>query len=109
MALNEESCPVPEHVLGQLYRSNPLDLPERIAAIPPFVRAALAIYCARRGHLARIAQAIVATCDKDDLIDAGGDFGAMLFEQARRVPAPDRRPPLSLSRDLRKVVAQDLI
>jgi hypothetical protein len=110
MQLNEETCPVPESVLGQLYRASPQGLAELIETVPPFVRATLAIYCRRRGHLVGIALAIASTCEKEDLIDAGGDFGSMLFEQARKTPHLSDRPRVSLSNGaLLKIVAQDLI
>jgi hypothetical protein len=83
----EEPCPVPESVLGDLYRSNPEGLPALVSNISPSVRAMLAMYCYGRSHLHSIALAIASSCDKDDLIIFGGDPGAALFEQARRSPA----------------------
>ena len=54
-----------------------------------------------------ISSSIASTCEKDDLINAGGDFGAMLYEQARRSP---REMATLLQREgFKKVVAQDLI
>jgi hypothetical protein len=50
MQLNEETCPVPESVLGQLYRANPHGLDELIATVPPQTRAMLAVYCYRRDN-----------------------------------------------------------
>jgi hypothetical protein len=75
----------------------------------------LAIYCARRAHLNAIALAVAATCDKEDLIDFGGDSGAVLFERARRprpvVAEPHTRRSVSLSQGtlMKVVVDQDLI
>ncbi len=111
MQLNEETCPVPESVLGQLYRASPQGLTALIETVPPIARATLAIYCRRRGHLASLALTIASTCNKDDLIDAGGDFGANLFEQARSRPeVTDGRRKVSLSEiPLMKAIAQDLI
>ena len=80
MQLNEEACPVPESVLGQLYRSNPHGLAELVATVAPEVRAMLAIYCYRRAHLASIGLAIAATCEEEDLTTHGGNMGAVLFE-----------------------------
>ena len=82
----EEDCPVPEIVLGDLYRSKPEGLQALVATIPPSVRAMLAVYCYPRAHLHSIALAIASSCDKEDLINFGGDPGAALFEQARRSP-----------------------
>jgi hypothetical protein len=105
----EEPCPVPESLLRQMYKASPDGLPALIESVSPFVRAMLAVYCRRRAHLAAIGLRVAATCEKDDLINAGGDFGAMLYEQARRsVGVLDARA--SLSREgFRKAVAQDLI
>jgi hypothetical protein len=106
----EEDCPVPESVLGDLYRSNPEGLQ---ATISPSVRAMLAVYCYRRSHLHSIALAIASSCDKDDLIIFGGDPGAALFEQARRSPTHQsgKRPKVSLSRGalIQHVIDQDLV
>ncbi|HEU5018120.1 MAG TPA: hypothetical protein VFT69_09120 [Pseudolabrys sp.] len=109
--LNEEPCPVSESLLGDLYRADPEGLSALIETVPPYVRAVLAVYCRRRGHLAGIGLSLAASCEKEDLIIAGGDFGAMLFEQARRAPEiEERRPKISLAREpFRKLVAQDLI
>ena len=111
MQLNEEACPVPESVLGQLYRASPQGLTALIETVPPSARATLAIYCRRRGHLASLAIAIASTCNKDELMDAGGEFGASLFEQARSGPeVTDGRRKISLSENsLMKAIAQDLI
>jgi hypothetical protein len=111
MQLNEEACPVPESVLGQLYRASPQGLTALIETVPPMARATLAIYCRRRGHLASLALAIASTCDKDDLVDAGGVFGASLFDQSRNPPeVTDGRRKVSLSEiPLMKAIAQDLM
>ena len=48
MQLNEETCPVPESVLGQLYRASPHGLDALIEMVPAQTRAMLAVYCYRR-------------------------------------------------------------
>ena len=108
--LNEEQCPVAESVLGQLYRSSPQGLAPLIETIPAFTRAVLAVYCGRRAHLASIGLSIASICERDSLIDAGGDFGAKLFEQARRTLDPQNRSKISLSNGcLMKVICEDRI
>jgi len=108
--LNEEQCPVAESVLGKLYRSSQQGLAPLIETIPAFTRAVLAVYCGRRAHLASIGLAIASICERDSLIDAGGDFGAKLFEQARRTPGPQKRSRISLSHGcLMKVICEDRI
>lgn len=94
----EDPCPVPESLLGDLYRTHPQGLRELVKTIPPFTRALLAVYCRGHAHLQSMSLTIASTCEKEDLINAGGDQGAALYEQARRP-----------RRDLLKLVAQDLI
>ena len=75
-------------------------------------RALLALYCFKRVHLKSIALALAETCSKDDLIVHGGDYGADLYERARRAPqVVEQRPKISLSRGalMKVVVDQDLI
>ena len=84
MQLNEETCPVPESVLGQLYRVSPHGLAELVGSVPPQIRARLAVYCYRRAHLASIGLAIAASCDEGDLAEFGGNLGADLFVRSRQ-------------------------
>ncbi len=51
----DEACPVPDDVLGEMYRANSHGLNELIVSVPPAVRGMLAMYCYRRAHLASIA------------------------------------------------------
>ena len=87
MQLNEESCPVPESVLGQLYRASPKGLAVLIDTVSPNVRALLAVYCYRRAHLASIGLAIAASCEEDDLAMHGGNLGVDLFVKSRSTTA----------------------
>ena len=82
---DSDSCPVTDDLLGELYRANKNGLPELIATVSPDVRAALAMYCYRRGHLKGIGLAIASTCDVYDLETVGGTAGAALFARAREV------------------------
>ena len=82
---DSDPCPVPDDMLGELYRSNKNGLPELIATVSPDVRAALALYCYRRGHLKGIGLVIASTCDKYDLETSGGAAGAALFARSREV------------------------
>lgn len=87
MQLNEEACPVPESVLGELYRVSPHGLNALIEAVPSQTRARLAVYCYRRAHLASIGLAIAASCDANDLAEFGGNLGADLFVKSRQTDA----------------------
>jgi hypothetical protein len=75
--LGDEPCPVPDEILGEMYRASAHGLDELIATVSPTARALLALYCYRRAHLASIGLAIAATCDKDDLSSFGGNAGAV--------------------------------
>ena len=84
--LEDEPCPVPDEILGEMYRANANGLNQLIATISPTARVLLAVYCYRRAHLTSIGLAIAATCDKDDLADWGGNAGAVLFDRSREAP-----------------------
>jgi len=84
--LEDESCPVADQMLGEMYRASAHGLNELIATVSPTARALLAVYCYRRAHLASIGLAIAATCEKDDLTSLGGNAGAALFDRSREVP-----------------------
>jgi hypothetical protein len=113
MLPQEESCPIPDSLLGDLYRSAPEGLHSLVESIAPDVRAMLAVYCYRRGHLAPLGLAIASTCEKSEMIGAGGQLGAVIFEQSRQAPdvVPEKRRKVTLpkSSGLQLVVAQDLI
>ena len=80
---DSDPCPVPDEMLGDLYRSSKNGLPELIATVSPDVRAALAIYCYRRGHLKGIGLTIASTCNLYDLETVGGTAGATLYARSR--------------------------
>jgi hypothetical protein len=81
--LADESCPVTDETLGEIYRASPHGLNQFIATVSPTARALLAVYCFRRAHLVSIGLAIAATCEKEDLTSLGGNTGAALFERSR--------------------------
>lgn len=91
--IQEESCPVPESMLGEMYRANAHGLDALVASVPPSVRAMLALYCFRRGHLNSIGLAVAASCEEYDLIEAGGRAGQALYEMARERPEAPRSEP----------------
>src|SRR5436305_8854515 len=109
----EEVCPVPESLLGDLYRASPEGLHALVESVPAQIRAMLAVYCSRRTHLAALGLAIASTCERNELIRSGGQFGAALFAQSRQAPqvAPEKRRKVTLSGGsyFRQVVAQDLV
>jgi hypothetical protein len=100
MIPQEERCPVPEQVLGQLYRASPHGLRELVATVPVHTRATLALYCYGRNHLRSIGLAIATCCDEFELRDAGGLAGTSLFAKARETSV---QRPLSHYQERRKV------
>ena|ERR1043166_496328 len=109
----EEECPVPDSLLGDLYRASPEGLHALVESIPSRTRAMLALYCYRRSHLSSLALAIASTCERGDMIAAGGQLGAVVFEQSRlapKVPEEKRRKvTLSNGTFMKLIVAQDLV
>jgi hypothetical protein len=89
---DSDPCPVTDDLLGELYRANKNGLPELIATVSPDVRAALAMYCYRRGHLKGIGLAIASTCNLYDLETVGGAAGAALYARSRETAPP---PPVA--------------
>ena len=91
MLPQEEACPVPEHLIGQLYRANAHGLDELVATVPAKTRAMLALYCYRRTHLQSIGLAVAASCEEHDLAEFGGHAGRVLFDIARQAPEKTRQ------------------
>lgn len=110
----EEACPVPDSLLGDLYRSSPEGLHALVEGVPPRTRALLALYCYRRSHMSALALAIASTCEKGDMVAAGGQLGAVVFEQSRLAPkaVEEKRRKVTLSNGntfMKMIVAQDLV
>src|SRR5436190_3276165 len=86
--LEDESCPVRDELLGEMYRANKHGFTELVATVPPQARAMLALFCYRRSHLQSLALTIAASCDEADLVHLGGTFGAVLFTNGQRAQQP---------------------
>ncbi len=87
-SLAEENCPVGDQMLGDLYRSHERGLADLVATVTPDVRATLALFCYRRGHLHSMGLAIAASCTEEELETAGGRVGTALFALSRAAPQP---------------------
>jgi hypothetical protein len=85
--LADDVCPVSDHLLGELYRANGLFVPGFVSTLAPDIRASLALFCYRRNHLHSMGLGIAASCDKDNLVRAGGSVGAFLFASSRELPS----------------------
>src|SRR5690349_16741091 len=84
--LAEDVCPVGDELLGDLYRSHERGLADLVATVAPDVRATLALFCYRRGHLHSMGVAIAASCSEEELVNAGGRAGQVLFAISREAP-----------------------
>ena len=84
----EEICPISEQPLFSLYDAAKRGLPVPVAEVPPERRPSVVLFCYRRGHLENAALAVAATCDEEDLVDAGGPLGRTLFLKSRNMPSP---------------------
>jgi hypothetical protein len=84
--LADDACPISDELLGELHRANDLLLPGFVSTLAPDIRASLALFCYRRSHLHSMGLGIAASCDKDNLVLAGGSVGAFLFASSREVP-----------------------
>ena len=99
----DDSCPVGEELLGEMYRANENGLPALVDSVSSDIRAMLALFCYRRSHLHSLALAIAASCSERDLLQSGGRVGAALYAQSRDSKtsrtgaAASGRKPISLS------------
>ena len=84
--LADDVCPISDDLLGELHRANDLFIPGFVSTLPPDIRALLALFCYRRSHLHSMGLGIAASCDKDNLMRAGGSVGAFLFASSRELP-----------------------
>ncbi|KMO28982.1 hypothetical protein VQ02_30570, partial [Methylobacterium variabile] len=82
----ERDCPVPLATLGEIYRAEKEDLPELLATLPVQTRAKLAGYLYAKSHTHALGLAVARTCDKDDLVKALGEIGAVVHGQAHLPP-----------------------
>ena len=83
---DSDTCPVGDDLLGELYRANENGLPQLVESVSSDVRAMLALFCYRRGHLQQLALTIAASCNERDLVQAGGRAGLVLYDLAHKPP-----------------------
>jgi hypothetical protein len=80
-------CPISTDALAALYRAESSLLAGMVAALPPLVRARLALHCYGRAHLRDIGLTIAASCAPADLERLAGVTGRVLADQCKN---PDR-------------------
>ena len=90
-----DSCPVRDELLGELYRADQNGLPRLVESVAPDVRAMLALFCYRKAHLHSLAIAIATSCSERDLFRIGGRVGQALFALSREAPAARPAPASS--------------
>jgi hypothetical protein len=90
MITDDDGCPVPDELIGRLYRSSQHDINDIVSGLSTSRRGSLAAFCYGRAHLRDIGLAIAATCDLETLVVAGGRAGNFLFEQSRELPNADK-------------------
>lgn len=111
--LADDVCPISDDLLGELYRANDLFVPGFVSTLAPDVRALLALFCYRRSHLHSMGLGIASSCDKDNLVWAGGSVGAFLFASSREVPQQavlsprGNRRKITLATDIRRTLTAD--
>lgn len=84
--LDTSDCPVPDDMLGRLYRSPEHGVVQTVSTLPAVQRARLAVFCYGRAHLNELAMAIASTCDRETLVDIAHRVGEALYEQSRERP-----------------------
>jgi hypothetical protein len=111
--LADDVCPIRDELLGELCRANDVYVPDFVYSLAPDVRASLALFCYRRGHLHSMGLAIAASCDKDTLEQAGGSVGAFIFAGSREAaqqklqsPRTERRK-ITLATGVLRIFADD--
>ena len=99
-----DSCPVRDELLGEMYRANANGLTKLVESISPEVRAMLALFCYRRSHLHALALSIASSCSERELTQLGGRVGSTLYalsreSAARSAPSSSygHRKPITLS------------
>jgi hypothetical protein len=102
-AFDNDSCPVGDDLLGEMYRANENGLTRLVESVSSDVRTMLALFCYRRSHMHSLALAIAASCSERELLQAGGRVGSALYAQSRNGKAlqgassSSGRKPISLS------------
>jgi hypothetical protein len=102
-AYENDFCPVRDELLGEMYRASAHGLPQLVESVASDVRAKLALFCYRRGHLHSLAIAIAASCSERELIVFGGRVGSALYALSRQAPVREvtpsygNRKPITLS------------
>jgi len=77
-----EPCPVSDVLLRRLSDTTVNAVSELGLQLPEQQRAALAVYCYRRGHFRRLGLALASLCSCRALVAEAGHAGELIFRQA---------------------------
>jgi hypothetical protein len=91
-------CPVTLETLGAVYRADAYDLPEILERIPPLNRAKLAAYLYGKSHMHQLGLKVARACERDDLVRAAGEIGAVIHGQAHLKPARPAPEPAPMTK-----------
>jgi hypothetical protein len=91
----DEICPISEKLLFSLYDAVKRGLPVPVSDVPPERRSSVALFCYRRSHLEEAALAVAATCEEEDLVEAGAHLGRTLFLKSRNASSAPKNNSLS--------------
>lgn len=83
--LNEDSCPVPEDLLGKLHQHPLPQAAEIVKDIPEEQRARLAAFCYNRRHLHKLGLFVASTCSAPVLEAVAGSIGGIIYQQSRNI------------------------
>ena len=81
--LNEDICPIPEELFGQLRQA---ELPHAVDAtknMPESQRARLVAFCYNKRHLYSLGLMIASSCSRSSLVKAAGNAGDSIYRQSR--------------------------
>ena|ERR1043165_7893129 len=87
MASPTDLSPVPNSLLGRMYRASPEGLALLVQSVAPQTRAALAVYCLRNERLSELGLVIADSCERRDLVCQGGSAVLRLIQE-RKAPEP---------------------
>ncbi|GJE27117.1 hypothetical protein [Methylobacterium organophilum] len=89
----DPDCPVSLELLGEVYRADEYDLPYILEKIPPLTRAKLAAYLYGKSHMHQLGLKVARACERDDLVRAVGEIGAVIYGQSHLKPAREPETP----------------
>ena len=97
----DPECPVSLELLGEVYRADDYDLPYILERIPSLTRAKLAAYLYGKSHMHQLGLKVALACEREDLIQAVGEIGSVIYGQSRlkpSAPAPEAAAPVGRGR-----------